>query len=1089
MVKVSSNQSTGLGHNVTAAEYSKVDLGDIIITSLSSTDLVACTKQLLKVITHRDWSTAKTYLKTLNSVGSLDDECKALLKALECKFNLALEKEASFDLNHFIDLLRSPRSDSVIKDVVESIYIHYLSISSKKEAKERYKISQYKGSFTEEVFFEKLASKEDLTVKIARGLSDFYEYELCSLVRCALRCGEFNQAVELSKVLNVNFPCSNSKILLALSKSHLLNRTLNGIHFWLIHREHIKDLEEQISHSLDLKNSYDDFRTIHVAAILLVTTHFQASKLIDICLENIDEAKRVIPDIYNILPTVTKVTDSSVSVKQRLKQDDFQMSEQDFSQVSIAVDRGIIQNREVRKWLDKGGDVRVTDESARAFIKLSLNAIACDCSDNTQKAKLSSETETLLEEHSARLIMFNIVAIHQLCENLKRAELPLLVVKIIEPLLPEFPWCSPILDTYSEALLHSDQLNKLDDLLEKIEPNDESFRVMAVKIERAIITQDYTKALEFSEQATARFPKSCYYWSILLRVLYLADALSSKLVLTISQIPDEILSQYSEEGVRLLHFIAKVNLPLAESFILEWFINDPVGMAVNVTNLHFNNLDYRESPTEENYPSDRCTLAIVYSSGKRHYTKLLVDSCDHTEYLLDINSPLGELLDSTDVGNEFELGMASYKVIEKLPPIVGAFRISMNIRDAINPGTDCFYTLTLEDDNVEDILNHIDSISKQKQLLDAQIDGKTIPLLMKLKQTHKNNLMRGALLYLHDNESNSNFDLYSQGEVVRESVVLDVISLAYLSITGFCHGLIRTNVILYITRETKEVVFNWLEQISRADYLSIAKVDDDFVKMTANDIAKDEVSNNLRFLFDHCIVISPQSIDMPEMITKVRDTLDISHYSTLKASISNSIPVLCLDSMFCSLYDQLSIPLANVKQLITDAMNATELIERRNVECHIHYGLATPIMYQDLVELCRQNEKGQYLAAQILKMYPNNYPSVKTALWVLTECCLKSICTTCINLKGNFSLSEWRFTKHIVYAACQASMQCLKGDSCEQRLTVLIFAVLEKLSATVIAKNLALQLFRQFVQGHFLCAEKIDIELRALRKEPFTSDY
>ena len=178
-----------------------------------------------------------------------------------------------------------------------------------------------------------------------------------------------------------------------------------------------------------------------------------------------------------------------------------------------------------------------------------------------------------------------------------------------------------------------------------------------------------------------------------------------------------------------------------------------------------------------------------------------------------------------------------------------------------------------------------------------------------------------------------------------------------------------------------------------------------------------------------------------------------------------------------------------MKQLITDAMNATQLIERRNVECHIHYGLATPIMYQDLVELCSQNEKGQYLAAQILKMYPNNYPSVKTALWVLTECCLKSICTTCINLKGNFSLSEWRFTKHIVYAACQASMQCLKGDSCEQRLTVLIFAVLEKLSPTVIAKNLALQLFRQFVQGHFLCAEKIDIELRALRKEPFTCDY
>ncbi|WP_210441888.1 GapS6b family protein [Vibrio crassostreae] len=1086
MANGSGTQSTGIGHNLVVAEHSKVSIGDITITSLSSTDLVSCTKQFLHAITHRDWSTAKAYLTALSSVGSLDGECNTLLQVLACKIDIALGKEPSIDRGHFVDLLRSPRSDSVIKDVVESIYVHFLSISSEAQARERYEASSHKGSFTDEVFFEKLASKQHLLEKIARGLSDAYEHELCSWIRCAIRCEDFQQAVELSEVLRANYPSNNSEVLLALSKSYLLNRIIDGRQFWLLNREQMKDLEEQISNSIHVLNNTDDFRNVHVAAILLATTHFQASDLIDICLENIDEAKKVIPNICDMLPKDTEVAGSSISVKQILKQDDLQMSEVDFSQVSTAVVSGSIKNREVKKWLDKGGDVRVTEESTRKFIKLSLSAIACEPNDKRQKAKLSQETETFIEEHSEQLTRFSILAIHQLCENLRRAELPLLVVQVIEPFLPEYPWCSPILDTYSEALLQSDQLSKLDNLLANMEGVSESYRFMAVKIERAISTEDFPKAIQLAEQAIKKFPKSCYYWAVLLRAFHLADLPSSRLTFAMSEMPNGILSEYSDEGIRLLHLLAKTDLPLAESFILEWFIDNPVGMAVNVTNLHLNNLDNSKYATEVNYPSDRCSAAVVYSSGKRHYTKLLVDGCgEHSEYLLDLSSPLGELLDETDIGEEFELGVASYRVVEKLPPIVGAFRISTNIRNDINPGTDCFYQLFIEGDGVEDILKHIDSMSQQKQLVDAQIDGKAIPLLMRLNETHKHDLMRGAFLYLCDRESNLNFELYSDGEVIRESVVLDAMSLAYLSITGFCHGFIRTNITPYITRETKEVVSSWLEQMGRADYLSIAKVDNGFIKMTADDVSKDDSFSNLRILLDHCSLISPQSINMPEMITKVRDILDVSHYSSLKASISNSIPVFCLDSMFCSLYGQLGISLANVNQLVTDAKVATQMIESRHVECHIHYGLAVPIMHQDVVELCRQKEKGQYLAAQILKMYPNSYPSADTALSVLTECCLKSICSTYINLEGKFNLSEWRFTEHIVYAACEASMLCLKGDTCEQRISGLISAVLGILSSTASAQNMALQLFRRFVQGHFLCAEQIDIELMKLKATEF----
>lgn len=40
-----------------------------------------------------------------------------------------------------------------------------------------------------------------------------------------------------------------------------------------------------------MKNS-DDVRAVHIAAILLVATQFQASDLIAVCLDNVEEAKK-----------------------------------------------------------------------------------------------------------------------------------------------------------------------------------------------------------------------------------------------------------------------------------------------------------------------------------------------------------------------------------------------------------------------------------------------------------------------------------------------------------------------------------------------------------------------------------------------------------------------------------------------------------------------------------------------------------------------------------------------------------------------------------------------------------------------------
>ncbi|QDZ92770.1 hypothetical protein D0436_21160 [Shewanella decolorationis] len=1079
-----SSQVTNIGHNVQAAENATVSIGNLVITSLSSNDLVTFTRQFLYAMTHRDWKTAETYLTSINSVTSLDDECRTLLKLLEYKLFLLQGREITINPDTFVELLRNPSCKQVVKDVVESIYVHHLAQTSHSNAKKRYHSSQYKESFTDEVFYEIVADKQELELFIAGGLSEKFEHELCAGVRCAIRNDDFLTAVNIATELNTRYPNTNSTILLSLSKALKLNREISGRHFWLVNHAQMKELENQILVCLDFANKSEDMRIIRIAAVLLATTCYQVIDLIKLCSENLDEVEKIIPEAHNLPAFKVRDIDTHGFAKKIINGGELTISESDFSLVSSALSQGLITNHEIKRWLDKGGEVSASDDQVKEFIQIILASIICTPTDKRQKFKLSERLDDFLQSSTDKLKNFNVIAIHQLCLNLKNVGLFIYIVKLVEPLLPQTPWCSPILEDYAEALLESDQIEKLDRLLDTVEGIDENYRFLAVKIGRYSLSEDFSRAIELAEKGTEQYPDSCYYWGILIHLLISTNAERERITALLKEIPKNVLEKYSNEGLRLLHCIARVDLELANSFMLEWFIDAPVEMSIHVTNLHFNHLDQLQDPMDFQYPSERCAEAVVYSLDKRQYTKLLVNHCGHSEYLIDTMSPLGGLLSGAQVGDEVKLGMAKYKIIEKLPPSVGAVRISIDIRNDINTGTDSFFKMSLEGDGVDGILKWVDEMSQQKQIVEPEIEGRQIPILMRLNQTHGNDLVKGSFLYLCDKESNKSLKLFSDGETPQESAILDVLALVYLSLTGLVHGVLRSGITLYVTRETQDIVSGWLRDTSRDDYLSIAKVENIFVKTTSNDIARDDSVNNLRLLIGECEVLSPRSIDMPEMLTKLTDSVDVSHYSSLKLAISHSIPFLCLDSMFCSFYHKLNVNLVNTNQFMIDANSATKNDEKRNALCHVQFVLPVPLMHQDVIQLCTHDEKGQYLAAEILKMYPNHYPSSEIALEVLTECSLQSICAAFIGLDNRqpLSLSRWRYTENIVYACCKSSMECLEGDTSEKRLATLISEVLRKLETMPYMTRFSLALFRRFVQGYFLDAKQIDIELRALRR-------
>lgn len=590
MSRESVTQETKIGHNIHVEEGAKVSVGDLVITNLSSSDLVTFTKQFLKYITYRDWATAQAYLDSLKSVSSLDDECKSLLDVLQYKLEIFQGCDANIDQDLFLDLLRSPRSDKVIKDVVESIYIHHISLTSSTRAKQRFVSSSFKGTFTDQIFYELLANKEELAQRLSNEITDLYEHELCAFVLCALRCEDFTLGAELADKLATTYTSVNSEILVSLSHACLIHSKIGGRHYWLIDYELMVDLENQVNFCIDLSKKTNDDRVIKIAAILLASTSFEGTDLLNICSEKLEEAEKVIPHIRKIIKSISEDSEKLGTAKSLLNKDGLKINEQEFSLVAKDFFDGAITGRQVEKWLNRGGFASIEDEVLDQFMNIFLKSIVCKPEDKKKKIDLSRDLEQFLNFYKDKVGKYNIHAIFQLCVNLRYLELPIYIVKLLEPLLSKTPWGSPVLELYAESLSASDQRKKLDILLDSTQGDTNTFRLLAIKIERECATDNFPKALEITNIALSKYPNHCHYWWLLLHILGLSGGEIAEIKSAISRIPKNLFEEYNDEAFKLIRLVADTDLNYAESIILEWFIDNPAGMAINVTNLHFDSI-------------------------------------------------------------------------------------------------------------------------------------------------------------------------------------------------------------------------------------------------------------------------------------------------------------------------------------------------------------------------------------------------------------------------------------------------------------------------------------------------------------------
>lgn len=1097
----SQNESSksGASFQIHSGHGDNVSGDKIISQAISPTEIQDIIRRILTSLRHRKPWQAKEQLETLKIASSLDADTKGILDVISILIQLA---EGSSPSNGDL-LLRAylvTKPDALCTDIAISAQLR-LDVNNVRlpDARERYISSSSHGIYTKEVFYEFIADKTEVETTYHTKRLNLTEIELCGLVRGALRLKIPKQALIISEYLNSISSTFNSKTLIALSKKGTIELEIEHKHYWCITATLRSEILGLCDDTITLLNDCEgrDARIINLSAVLLHYVCGEYKPLADTCWCYISEIEHQFPEIAVQMRHMYekrldgsegflyKMAKANEDPSYKVKIINEITSSKEITVEDSALLSSIGDIKSLRKWIEDGGSVSSENQLEKDFSILELKSLACDNSLMSKEA-IRLLAEEFISRHKTEFCILNPPRVIHLVEIFLDLELYFTACELIKPHVPSSDWwVSPTLCCYLKALLNSQQMMTLNAILSGIEQNDWTVELWHIRALQLASLHCYDKVIEVMEMAVKKAPSLPYSWYVLLDSHKKIGSDENIIVTILDRIPEEVFSLPSQFVFYLLAEMAiDGNFTKAEKFLIRLFVNDPESCAIPFTNIYLRLITNSKKTLNLSNNIDNCFGGICYSVDGEKATKLLVadDLATHRD-LLSVSSPLGELLSRMSITDVEQLGMLDIKLIERLPPLIAAFHIASTLRQAINDGSDCFHSFRLPE-NPDEMFKTLKRkmLSSNKGKNDLIADPQ-IPLFMKGHHQNRSSPVNSALYHLTEKKSVKH-SLPGFGESNPEQVILDIYSVSYLAITGLVNGIFNYPSKFIITIETKHYFEEWLKEINREDYLSIGtSPEGDLWRHTAEDIHKQTaaIQDAVKSILAISQVITPNMIDMPNKVLLIQDIVDLSVLSSLKLSIANDIPWLCIDEAFAQISKEIGYSIINANQFFSLIGQGLSLEQKKQgLYLHVSASLPYPLTYEDLIQLSKStDDSDHYCLAEIIKMYPNPFPDTGSAILFFGQI-LKSIL---INAYSNGELlnglrednpRNTGYTERVFNVCCFTSMQCKDGQEAEKKLAYLLGYLLFIFQDIPSMNKLIQIMASRFVTGHFLSFNAIN---------------
>lgn len=1004
------NQKNKFGHNLYADNNSQINLTSIVSEGIKSKDLVKYCLEVFAAVFKRDYQKVEIFLNAIDTLDNLDSDCVVLINALNFIYEKIRGVEAKIENSDLVDLLENSNLPDELNDLVQSILLFSLNLESKEHGKKYIKKVIPVKRLTNAVYLEYVANSNELVKHDEIEFSLLSELEAIAYIRLLLRSNEYQLSYNYSLLLDEKYNDNNSKVLRLLCCSYKLANQINNKQPWSLNIDEFSELNILIEEIEDEYKNNKDFRLTHAAAIISATVNFTHIGLVNICKKNTDQIKKVFPEIGKAISDIInydekELEDISTCIPSIIDHDTF-------VKVFNSYKKNYINKNDLKNRLNPEIKFKGNTPEEDTFFELWLTLVTYEVKDKNQREKVVSLSSKLIQCEEINL--FSCYFINEVCELLNEHEYYSISCEILSKFIPERPTINPLLITYCISLVNSEQLATFETIINTIQDIDESITLLNLAIDYYSERLDFNNAFEFSKKALEKYGSDL---AIYLRHAYLlkrSGADKSEIREFFDKLPINLLSNYSDNGYRVLTLLSEVDMATSQNIMLKWFIKDPINTAQQFSNFHFFTCTNAEI-TEPNPGISECNEAIIYSVGNKTFTKFIVeDQFYNNEYTLGADTRLGQEFNNYNAGDNFEFGFKEYRIIEKLDPFVAAVRLSIEIRDQINAGDDCFHIVKFDENDIDSMISQMEKISKSTpQTWSPFIDGKKIPLLMRLTHTHYNDLIRGSILYLTNEESNKQLGLYNKGLIGPQKIILDCLSISYLSLSGLSKSIINKNYRIYITQETKDIVDKWLKTVTSENYKTLAVNEGNIRFSSQRDFLDDPTVKNIKELVSRSRIINTVSINLPLNVSRYKSFLDSSHFSTLRACIAHSIPLFCIDNDFCSVYDQEGIDVYNSFEIIKDLINEIDVTDNKGLILNIDFSLPYVISLQNVIEMSEKPNIHQLYCSKLLAKFHEDLIPDDNLYNVLSLLIIKSIYSSQIIKRRTTAPLDWYYTENI----------------------------------------------------------------------------
>lgn len=1066
--------------------------------SILPESLISLVETILSSIQNREIDEAFKNINIIEGMGNKDVEVNYLIELLRIKCQIISGDTSHKNIKELNQIMLNSKSNLIV-DLALSVILR-MERSDSTKAIERYNSINIKGIFSHSVYYELFAELSELRSRYSTSKFLLSDYELIGIILGAFNKKEYNFASEVANHFFENFGGYNADVLLLFSNAFLLNEVLANKHYWLISSTEKSMLDNIGNKVIELieASSGKDLRLFNIAAPLFDFTFGYNDYFSELCYKYVASIELIDPQlafdikikfdsgIFDDAHPLCKLRSIQQSVDSRREFIDDVISKKHIAYDDFKILELVGKKEEINSWISSGGLIYEDDTS---YVSNLLKLVVAVYSP--QKHHIDEIFNEIFSDIDDAKEKINLNFINDLANRLIKSNNPYYAGYLVLHFthLQEDHWCSPLLDTLATALYNSGQFLELRNTLLKIKVETWSNKIYFYHIQELTYHDDYTTALQYCSDAILKYPDELTFYSLKAHCL---SKLKRPLFDFINSIEISIVKA-DEDSLQFLSFLQLHGFySFFEKIIIQWYLDDPIGNCKIVSKACLNSTSILndEGDEEELFKPSKsvgnAVCGVVYSDSGKHFTKLIVsDVKKNDNTLLYHNSPVAKALLCARENELTPVEGSIKKVVleEIIPPYVAVYRLSMELRNEINDGTDCFQSYILPSDP-DDIINFFKENFPENNLNSQISENAEIPLSMRSHNALSYDPVRASIASLISKDFVKK-EHYSLGEKNVTELYIDLKTVIYLCLTSLNEFFDSSDIKLFTSQYVIGLLKKWLDDIDNDKFLTMGKDPVGNIIINSSITIKESSQQfliNMKMMIKILQKAQPVVANEPKALSLLRNNLELSLRDGLYISFSQGLHFFSVDSQLCFWLDKLSgVKVCNSAHLLEKAArNVTYRKRETGIIYYLFNDMPNVILVEDFknIALSKSDYNGLLLSKLIKKH--ENWIIENTRLYAfLSNIFIAFICNAIDKSNsGDLNVIVYKmhpldfFVELVFNTCCDVVATSGKGDCIEDRLALFIIS-LRYFNRSNELNTLMEYLFLEYISGRFLDREYI----------------